>query len=252
MAMRRMTTLRWIVFLFSVTTLGLSGFAGWFFFGGPEDDPARKRMNAHVARIEAKVPAAEAGSAKAQYEMARLYHNADHIKPDFKSAFKWYSKAADKGHVEAQYLIGTMFAKGEGVRQDYFRASEWYRLAANLGRHAGAQLALGELYSKGLGVPHDYAEARAWYRKAALRGHPVAQYFLGVMYAEGWAGGFKPVEAYTWLTLAMKGQNRVMAYDSKLKTPLDPRAVRDRVAKRMNSNQIKRANEAAEKFQPQR
>ena len=27
--------------LLAVATLGLSGFAAWFFFGGPEDDPTR-------------------------------------------------------------------------------------------------------------------------------------------------------------------------------------------------------------------
>ncbi len=242
--------MKWMLILFTVAVLGLSGFAGWFFFGGPEDDPTRRAMNAHIARIEAKVPEAEDGNVKAQYELARLYHNAEHIEPDLKAAFGWYTKAAQKGHAGAQYFIGTMYAKGEAVRQDYFRASEWYRLSANLGRHAGAQMALGELYFKGLGVAHGYAEALAWYKKASLRGHPVAQHLLGVMYAEGWAGGFDPVEAYTWFTLAMARQSQVMAYDPKRAPRLDPRAARDKVAKRMNENQIKRGGEAAANFRP--
>ena len=121
-------------------------------------------MNAHIKRIEVKIPAAEAGNINAQFELAQLYHNADHIEADPKAAFKWYSMAAETGHVGAQYFVGTMYASGEAVRQDNFRASEWYRLVSNLGRHADAQLALGDLYFKGQGVPHGYAEALSWYR----------------------------------------------------------------------------------------
>ncbi len=240
--------LKWILALFAVATLGLSGFAGWFFFGGPEDDPTRRKMEAHVGAIEAKMPAAEAGNVQAQYELARLYHNGDFIEPDLKAAFRWYSKAAGKGHAGAQYSLGRLYARGEAVRQDYFRAAEWYRLAANFGRHAGAQFELGNLYFKGQGVPHGYAEALAWYKKSARRGHPVAQHLLGAMYAEGWAGAFDPVEAYTWFTLALAGQIQVMAYDPKF----DPMTARDRIARDMNENQIKRARLDVENWRPKR
>ena len=239
--------MRWMLILFAVAVLGLSGFAGWFFFGGPDDDPTRRAMNAHISRIEAKISEAEAGSANAQFELARLYHNEDHIESDPKAAFKWYSKAAETGHVGAQYFLGTMYAKGDFVRQDYFRASEWYRLASNLGRHAGAQLALGDMYFKGQGVPHGYAEAVSWYKKSAMRGHPVAQYRLGAMYAEGYAGGLDAVEAYKWFSLALKGKSQITAYDSRF----DPEAALSRLAADMNQNQIQRAQVAASRFRPQ-
>ena len=239
--------MRWMLILFSVSVLGLSGFAGWFFFGGPEDDPTRRAINAHTARIEAKTPEAEAGSANAQYDLARLYQNAYHIKPDPAAAFNWYTKSAEKGHVGAQYGLGTMYVTGEAVREDYFRASEWYRLAANLGRHAGAQFALGDMYFKGQGVAHGYAEALAWYQKSARRGHPVAQYRLGAMYAQGWAGGFDAVKAYTWFFLSIAGQRQITAYDSKF----DAKAAIDRLATGMNQNQIKRARAAAARFRAQ-
>ena len=118
---------------------------------------------------------------------------------------------------------------------------------SNLGRHADAQLALGDLYFKGQGVPHGYAEALSWYRKSALLGHPVAQYRLGAMYAEGYAGGLNAVEAYKWFTLAMKGKNQIIAYDSRF----NPEAALSRLAAGMNRNQIKLAREAAEIFLPQ-
>ncbi len=95
--------LRWILFLFAVATLGLSGFAGWFFFGGPEDDPTRRKMEAHVGAIEAKMPEAEAGSARAQYELARLYRNGEQEQNPSQSHGRSFNRRRDKSGV----LIGT-------------------------------------------------------------------------------------------------------------------------------------------------
>ena len=67
------------------------------------------------------------------------------------------------------------------------------------------------------------------------------------MYAEGYAGGLNAVEAYKWFTLAMKGKNQIIDYDSRF----DPEAALSRLAAGMNRNQIKRLREAAEIFLPQ-
>ena len=237
-----------MLILFSVAVLGLSGFAGWFFFGGPEDDPTRVKLTAALNQIEALKPKAQSGGIRAQYELARLYHHGKFGSQDLPEAYKWYSKAAEKGHTGAQYAIGTFFAEGKVVKQSYYRASEWYLLASNLGHNPDAQFALGELYFNGRGVPHGYAEARDWYTKAAEQGHPVAQFRLGAMIAEGWAGGFDAVEAYKWFTLALPGQDRVAALDPKL----DVRAALDRLARDMNENQIKRAQAAARDWRANR
>jgi uncharacterized protein len=232
--------MRTFLFLFMVATLGLSGFAAWFFFGGPEDDPARKRHNALVAKIANVQSRAETGDLTAQFEVGKLYRSASPETRDFALAFEWFTKAAGKGHVGAQYNLGGMYASGEYVRQDYFRAVEWYRLAANLGHHLGAQFSLGDLYFRGQGVPNNYAEALGWYTKAATQGHSVAQYRLGVMYSEGWVEGFDAIRAYKWFTLALRGQDRITAFDATL----DARAGLSHVAAKMNENQIKRAEEA--------
>ena len=60
------------------------------------------------------------------------------------------------------------------------------------------------------------------------------------MYAEGYAGGLNAVEAYKWFTLAMKGKNQIIAYDSRF----NPEAALSRLAAGMNRNQIKLAREA--------
>ena len=68
------------------------------------------------------------------------------------------------------------------------------------------------------------------------------------MLSEGWAGAFDPLKAYQWFTLALAGQKQVMAYDPAL----DPMAARDRIARDMNENQVKRARLAAENWRPVR
>jgi uncharacterized protein len=240
--------MRTMLILFTVGTLGLSAFAAWLFFGGPEDDPTRVKLAQYVTHIEAMKPRAEAGDPQAEYELARLYHFGEYGARDLPAAFKWYSKAAERGHVGAQYGLGTMYAKGEAVTQDYFRAAEWYRLAANLGGIADAQVALGDLYFQGRGVPHDVAEAREWFRKAAERGHPVGQYRLAAMMQEGYAGPLDPVEAFKWLTLAAGQREKLTAHDPGL----DPKAALDRLAKTMTRDQLARGEAAVRNFQPKK
>ena len=111
-----------------------------------------------------------------------------------------------------------------------------------------AQFALGDLYFRGRGVANGYAEALQWYRQAAAQGHPMAQYRLGVMYAEGWAGGFDAIRAYKWFSLSLRGQDRITAFDPEL----DAQAGLEHVAGKMNDNQIKRAKEAVANWRPKR
>ncbi len=229
-----------MLFLFAVAVLGLSGFAGWFFFGGPEDDPTRVKLVQALSEIDALKPQAEAGDPGIQYTLAGLFHHGQYGAQNLKQAFNWYSKAAEKGHVGAQYAVGGFYARGEVVKQNFYRASEWFRLAANLGAHPDAQLALGELYFNGRGVAHDYAEALDWFKKAARQGQPVAQHFLGSMYTEGWAGAFDAVTAYKWFSLALRQPDRVRAHDPNL----DPGKARDRIAAKMTKDQLKRSQDA--------
>jgi hypothetical protein len=233
--------MRAFLILFAIGTLGLSGFAAWLFFGGPDDDPTRVRLAQYNARIEATRPGAEAGDPAAQYLLGSLYHHGEFGAQDFGEAFKWYAKAAERGHVGAEVALGTLYAEGKGTRQDYFRAAEWFRVAATLGNSADAQVALGNLYFNGRGVPNDYAEALAWFRKAAGKGHPVAQHLVGAMVMEGFAGPVDRVEAYKWLTLAMRGSAKVLAFDPNM----DSGGARERLAKSMTRDQITRAEAAA-------
>ena len=88
-------------------------------------------------------------------------------------------------------LVGTTassadFQKGAAAAQsgDYATAlREWTPLAKQGG--AVAQYNLGLMYANGWGVPQDYKTAVGWYRLAAEQGNANAQFGLGVMYNEG-------------------------------------------------------------------
>ena len=201
-----------LIIALAVGVMLASAVAANFFFGGKSDDPddiLRAKFKTEVAAIK---PAAAAGEIEAMIALAQLHRGAPKHGGDPKEAARILTGLAEKGYPQAQTLLGEMFEKGEGVRQDYFKAAEWYTLAAGLGRYPDAQVALGDLYFAGRGVVHSYAEAVFWYDRAAKRGHPVAQYLMGIMHADGWGVKKDPVEAYVYLSLALRRAAAVVAF----------------------------------------
>ena len=82
-------------------------------------------------------------------------------------------------------------------RSDYATAwREWQPLAEQ--GQAVAQYSLGLLYANGQGVTKDDAKARQWYEKAAVQGHVEAQVNLGIllMYARGGQQDYKMAVYY--------------------------------------------------------
>ena len=81
--------------------------------------------------------------------------------------------------------IGLAYLDGAGVAKDDMRAAGWIARAAMRGEPV-AQYWLGTLYEHGRGERADPAEAIRWYEASALQGNLRAMYKLGVSYAEGW------------------------------------------------------------------
>ena len=81
------------------------------------------------------------------------------------------------------------FKAGEKAyhRGDYATALRELQPLAKQG-HAVAQYNLGLLYANGQGVPKDDAQARQWYEKAAAQEHAGAQVNLGSLYDYGRGG----------------------------------------------------------------
>ena len=81
-------------------------------------------------------------------------------------------------------------------------------------RNKMAQYGLGLMYADGLGVEQNYAEALTWYRKAASQGCVAAQYNLGYIYQKGGPGVEQNyAEALIWYRKAADQGNIAAQYN---------------------------------------
>jgi TPR repeat protein len=96
------------------------------------------------AIIEESLPAANAGDADAQFQIAHLLM-ADGKRKD---SLQWREKAAANGHPDAQYLEAQHIMMSALQKQYADRALEYYQSAARQS-HPGALAAMGRFYSNG-------------------------------------------------------------------------------------------------------
>jgi TPR repeat protein len=93
-------------------------------------------------------------------------------------------------------------------RGDYATAlREWQPLAEQ--GQALAQYNLGLLYANGQGVSKDDAQAQQWYEKAAAQGHADAQVNLGILYDYGRGVAQDYKKAVYWYRLSAKQGNEL-------------------------------------------
>jgi len=121
-------------------------------------------------------PLAEAGEARAQFNMAVLYDNGYGVEKDLTEAEKWFRLAAEQGLAMAQYNLGFMYAAGRGVERDVEEAAKWYWQAAEQGMPV-AQYNLATLFISPRSLPQDYVNAYMWLEIAAALGYMKAAEF---------------------------------------------------------------------------
>jgi sel1 repeat protein len=104
---------------------------------------------------------------------------------------------------EADKLLGK--ADEAFDNEDYDTAFKYYQKAAEAG-NIDAYTGLGRCYAYGLGVVFNAQNALHWYQKAAYAGSALGQYYLGILYFEGW-NGEKPdkKKGLEWLFKAANG-----------------------------------------------
>lgn len=69
--------------------------------------------------------AADAGSHKAEFQLAELYLEDKNPTKDFKTGFLWMLKSAQAGNVKAQLALAKLYEKGIGVETSEHLAKEW-------------------------------------------------------------------------------------------------------------------------------
>ena len=105
--------------------------------------------------------------------------------------------------------------------------------------NAEAEELIGVMYALGLGVDQDYERAFDWYLRAAMKGHPGAQSGVGWYYEVGL--GMPEVDlvrAYLWYALSTVGGDPDAAISI------------EEVVKKMNSNEIARAQVLMDDYLP--
>jgi localization factor PodJL len=180
---------------------------------------------------------AQAGNAKAQFELATDYAMGRGLPHDLSLAAQWYEKAAVQGLAPAQYHLGSLYEKGLGVRRDANEAMAWYRKAAEHGNvRAMHNLAVLTAAGGDSGKP-DYAGAAQWFRKAAEYGVRDSQYNVAILLARGLGVPQNLALSYVWFAIAAAQGDE------------DAGNKRDDVGARLNAPDLAAAKATAAAFQ---
>jgi len=118
--------------------------------------------------------------------------------PDNKVLYQQYLSSAQGGDAHARFMLGLFYLEGRGIQQDSAQAGKWIKQAAmqNLPR---AQFTMGLLYMQGYaGAAPNIEKATFWLARAANQGLPEAQYSMGLMLARGANGKKNEPEAIKW------------------------------------------------------
>ena len=137
----------------------------------------------------------------------------------------------------ARAVINAEIDKGIAAyqRRDYATAHKIF-LDKYTQEDVRAQYYLGMMYAEGLCVTRNYDIAAYWIHKAAVRGYSMAQTILGFMYHNGDGVRQDYVLAHMWLNLAAAKGNSVAA------------EARDNITKQMTPHQISQAQELAREW----
>ena len=125
---------------------------------------AWRRSMTRIA-LAVALAAAVAAAGRADFDSGAAAYRAG----DFAAALEAFVPLAENGDARAQFTLGYMHQFGQGVPQSAARAAQWYRRAAEQD-HAGAQYNLGQFYQDGRGVEHDPVRAYMWFDLASEGG----------------------------------------------------------------------------------
>jgi uncharacterized protein len=127
---------------------------------------------------------------------------------------------------------------------DYGKAIVEFQALADQG-NVDAQYFLGLLYHNGFGVKPDQVEAVKWFQKAAQQGDARSQYYAGIIYSTGKGVAKDLPMADMWLTLS--AANPKSSYRDSLYTKEEI----SKIEKKMTPEQIAQAKELVKNWKPQ-
>ena len=225
------------------------------------------------ATLEALTAIAQAGNARAQYDLGVLYTGLAGFPKDLTKAAYWFRRAADQGHPAAQFSLGVKYADGEGVPRDAAIAEYWFQQAAD--QDSSFAVMAGQKYDQGVGIPQDYTTAFHWYEIAAIKGDVAGQFIVGQMYFTGQGVTQDYNAAVKWTLLAAEREhtdamhNLSIAYENGFGVPQNytiahmwenlaaarnPQYAKDRdaLARKMTAAQVAEAQKLASEWKPKK
>lgn len=111
-------------------------------------------------------------------------------------------RAAEAGQVEAQLALAKIYV----FKQQSQQAILWLTQAEEQGNHEAATV-LGKLYFQGdAKTPQNYRAAKHWFEQAQLQHDPVAAYYLGLIYKNGYGTKIQHKQAVHYFQLAAQHQ----------------------------------------------
>ena len=163
---------------------------------------------------------------------------------DMTNGVKMLRLVAEAGHFLAMHDLGLLLRQAN-TKESFAEAAIWYRRASEwrgIG-FAGSQNNLGDMYETGEGLPKSSGDAIYWYARSALQGEPTAYLSLGSCFADGVGVRKDLVEAYFWLTLAVRELGTGTNKDAAAKQLKE-------IEKAMTVLQISEAKSKADQFKP--
>ena len=149
-----------------------------------------------AARIARWKEAASQGLAGAQNLYAQCLENGIGVVRDQDEAVVWYRKAAEQGYADAEYKLGLMYEEGRGVKRNQQLAYKLIRQAAHQD-HVFASFYFIHVYKEDCRAE----DGERCLRRAAEKGHPEAQFGMGIRYLNA-VHGKDVAEALDWLRKA--------------------------------------------------
>lgn len=108
---------------------------------------------------------AEAGAARAQWNIGRMFGTGWGVPQDAAAAEAWYRRSAEQGLVFAEISLALTLAAGTPTPEQLAEALTFFIRAANQG-DSFAMMRTAMAYEGGLGTPVDLVKAAAWYTVA--------------------------------------------------------------------------------------
>jgi TPR repeat protein/tRNA A-37 threonylcarbamoyl transferase component Bud32 len=130
-----------------------------------------------------------------------------HLQRDGKVQIDFQLQPAESGatnlsSADVQELDDTVSRGSEAWKSGDYSKALALLLPAALKGHPVAQHRIGVMYALGQGVEMDWAEATRWFRKAADQGQGESQYSMGLRYQLGQSVALDHKEAARWFRLA--------------------------------------------------